>query len=112
MCKPRWTLPTSNIMTTTVGNNSHNSIGSRNLDKTNKNRRGGDKQHPNTVPNQTSESTREHPKMCTIERNGTNESNACGTSKKTRILYGTPQQRRKQARGKNENTSRKEGNVI
>merc|ERR1711874_191945 len=63
-------------MGTTVGNNSHNSIGSRNLDKTNKNRRAGDKQHPNTVLNQTSESTREHPKMCTIERNGTNESNA------------------------------------
>ena len=78
----------------------------------NKNRRGRDKQHPNTVPNQTSESTRKHPKMCTIERNGTNESNACGKPKKTRILYGTPQQRRKQARNKNENTSRKEGNVI
>ena len=61
--------------------------------KTNKNRRGGDKQHPNAVPNQTFESTREHPKMCTVEGNGTDEGNACSKSKKTRILYGTPQQR-------------------
>ena len=45
--------------------------------------------------------------MCTIERNETNDSNACGKSKKTRIFYGIPQQRRKQARSKNENTSKK-----
>ena len=82
------------------------------MNKTNKNRRGGDKQHSNTVPNQTPESTNKHPKMCTIERNGTNESNTCGKPKKIRILYGTPQQRRKQARSKNENTSRKERNAI
>ena len=50
--------------------------------------------------------------MCTIERNETNYSNACGKSKKTRILYGTPQQRRKQALSENENTPRKESNVI
>ena len=67
------------------------------MDKINKIRRRGNKQHSNTVTKMTPEGTNNNSKMCTIERNGTDESNACGKPKKTRILYGTPQQRRKQA---------------
>ena len=60
----------------------------------------------------TPEGTNNNSKMCTIERNGTDESNARGKPKEARILYGTLQQRRKQAQSKNENISRKESNVI